>query len=183
MPLRWWEIVDASLVRGKEPGRDASGSLGVKVPSSRSLSYTRTVPSACETRKSTGERGTQRTDVHGEDVMHPCVRAVNACDNNAEHGAHLLIQAYVTRRNGVCGRDTSIRARSGRRCAPNQTRSPVLKPMTTSSLSGATVSMLMSWHVGYAEKVIRASGSCARRGCQRREVRVMAGDLCADAGL
>lgn len=52
-------------------GATASGSLGVKCPSSRSLSYSSIVPSACETRKRFGEEGTHRMAVHGELQMRP----------------------------------------------------------------------------------------------------------------
>lgn len=48
-----------------------AGSCGVKFPSSRSLSYTMIVPSACATRKSEEEDGTHRTAVQGELVMLP----------------------------------------------------------------------------------------------------------------
>ena len=47
------------------------GSWGTKAPSSRSLSYTMTVPSACATRKRVWEEGTQRTAVHRESVTRP----------------------------------------------------------------------------------------------------------------
>lgn len=48
------------------------GSWGTKAPSSRSLSYTITVPSAWVTRKSVVDEGTQRIDVHRELEMRPC---------------------------------------------------------------------------------------------------------------
>jgi hypothetical protein len=47
------------------------GSWGIKVPSSRSLSYTMIVPSACETRNSVDDRGTHRTAVHGDPEIEP----------------------------------------------------------------------------------------------------------------
>lgn len=49
-----------------------TGSWGVKFPSSRSLSYTMIVPSACATRNNEDEDGTHRTAVQGELVMLPC---------------------------------------------------------------------------------------------------------------
>jgi hypothetical protein len=45
-------------------------------------------------------------------------------------------------------------------CIPNHIRSPVLKPMITSSRSEDAVDGLTSWQVGYAEKLILVSGSC-----------------------
>ena len=42
---------------------------------------------------------------------------------------------------------------------PNQIRSPVLNPITTSRLVYEAVCLFTSWQVGYAEKVMRASGS------------------------
>ena len=50
---------------------EREGSWGANAPSSRSLSYTMTVPSACATRKSVWEEGTQRTAVHRELDMRP----------------------------------------------------------------------------------------------------------------
>ena len=47
------------------------GSWGTKAPSSRSLSYTMTVPSACATRKSVWDEGTQRTAVQREPEIRP----------------------------------------------------------------------------------------------------------------
>jgi hypothetical protein len=52
--------------------REAVGDCAVNTPSSRSLSYTTIVPSACDTRKRFGEDGTQRTAVQGEFDMRPC---------------------------------------------------------------------------------------------------------------
>ena len=43
----------------------------MNTPSSRSLSYTTIVPSACETRNNVDDDGTHRTAVHGEFVMQP----------------------------------------------------------------------------------------------------------------
>ncbi len=52
-------------------GGDVPGSCGVNAPSSRSLSYTMMVPSACDTRNKFGESGTQRMAVHGELHIRP----------------------------------------------------------------------------------------------------------------
>lgn len=58
--------------RGFQAWEAELGSRGVKVPSSRSLSYTIIVPSAWETRKRVEEDGTHRTDVQGDEDMQPC---------------------------------------------------------------------------------------------------------------
>lgn len=49
------------------------GSLGVNNPSSRSLSYTMTVPSAWDAKNTVLEDGTHRTAVQGEDEMQPFI--------------------------------------------------------------------------------------------------------------
>jgi hypothetical protein len=50
----------------------AVGACGVNTPSSRSLSYTTMVPSACDTRKRFGDDGTHRTAVQAELEIRPC---------------------------------------------------------------------------------------------------------------
>lgn len=62
------ETCDGLVVSAEVP---VLGSWGKKVPSSRSLSYTMIVPSACETRKSVDDRGTHRTAVHGDPEIEP----------------------------------------------------------------------------------------------------------------
>lgn len=63
------ETCDGLLVASTE--LPVVGSWGIKVPSSRSLSYTMIVPSACDTKKSVDERGTHRTAVHGDPEIEP----------------------------------------------------------------------------------------------------------------
>ena len=68
-----WEGIAGPLLRGRGgDARDAVGACGVNTPSSRSLSYTIIVPSACDTRKRFGEDGTHRTAVQGEFEIRPC---------------------------------------------------------------------------------------------------------------
>lgn len=65
--------VAGPLPRGRGgDAKDAVGACGVNTPSSRSLSYTIIVPSACDTRKRFGEDGTHRTAVQGEFEIRPC---------------------------------------------------------------------------------------------------------------
>ena len=77
--------------------RNAVGACGVNTPSSRSLSYTIIVPSACDTRKRFGEEGTHRTAVQGEFEMRPCdVCPFHRFLGKALPMSHLLVQSSVS---------------------------------------------------------------------------------------
>lgn len=82
--------------------RDAVGACGVKTPSSRSLSYTIIVPSACDTRKRFGEEGTHRTAVQGELEMRPCdTRRFHHPRARPHRSSYLLVQSPVSQRDRV----------------------------------------------------------------------------------
>jgi hypothetical protein len=82
--------------------RDAVGACGVKTPSSRSLSYTIIVPSACDTRKRFGEDGTHRTAVQGELEIRPCDTCPFHRSTARPHRlSYLLVQSPVSQRNRV----------------------------------------------------------------------------------
>lgn len=72
------------------------GSWGMKVPSSRSLSYTMIVPSACETRNSVDDRGTHRTAVHGDPDIEPLLMISLLVETLQTPTSHLLVEAPVT---------------------------------------------------------------------------------------
>jgi hypothetical protein len=87
-----------------EAGKGGAGPLGsaaVKTPSSRSLSYTIMVPSACATRKRFELEGTQRTAVQGEEEMHPYIIIRQGALVRTGSLTHAFVQARIACSHGV----------------------------------------------------------------------------------